>query len=880
MTDHTHAPSERLVYRGAQLRTVAMPLGGLGTGSVALCGDGSLRQWQIFNEISHQAFIPDALFAIWARVKERGARPVARVLQCAETYDDVDFVAAPLVTDHLVPSALKERLAWLPGVHGIQFSGEYPLARLTYDEPALPVQVALEAFSPFIPLNHKDSGLPAIFFIFTVRNRGEKPVELSLAMSLQNAVGYDGLQPVSGVQHPSYGGNRNALIRLAGMAALDMSSTLRVPKDERFGQMVLANLSDDCTWYAQWDNLHAFWDDFASDGLLCNVADTTPSPPGRTWNGAVAASLTVAPGSEQQSRFLLAWHFPNRCVNWDQTFFGVADKQTRFWLGTMYGNWFNSALAVADYARQNAERLIDETRLFHDAMFDSTLPEAVLDAVTAPISTLRSPTCFWTADDKFYGFEGCNNVSSGRPSGGCCPLNCTHVWNHAQALARLFPHLERTMRETDLGPQMDPQRGISHRTVLPLYLPRWYMITPVTEYAADGHLGTIIKAYRDYRQTGDRDWLHTWWPRLKLAMQQARQRWDAGGRGVCEGPQSTTYDCDLHGRNSFISGLYLAALRASEEMARIEGDESTAAECRALFERGRRNLDTELWNGEYYIQTYDAEKHKQTQYGAGCHADQLVGQWWAHICGLGHILPREHVRTALQSLFRYNFRADLTNHKQQPRQFLLPEEAGLVTCTWPRGGRPGPGPFDVTRYSDEVWTGLEYAVAGAMLFEGLVDEALALVNTARERHDGQRRNPWNEIECGDHYVRAMSSWTLLEAAAGWQYDADAASITWAPRLTPRDFRSFFVGAQGWGAITQRAMDTRQVQTLTVRYGSLEVKDLRFSWLGASPLQQVTVRAGEQLAACTWQIGADGDVGIELSQPLTLNSGEGIEVSLQ
>ncbi len=870
----------RGVYRGQRLRAVAMPLGGLGAGQVALCGDGSLRQWQIFNQVNHQAFVPDSFFAVWARSRERRVQTVARVLHSAETYDEAGFSPAPLVTDHIVPPPLKALLAKLPGVQRIEFTGEYPLAHIDYVDDALPVKVSLDAFSPFIPLNEKDSGLPAIFFIFTVMNPGEKPVDVSLAATLQNAVGWDGIVPILGTENPLYGGNRNLVVRLSHLTALDMS-TIRLPPDHpNYGQMVLATLSDRATYIAQWDNLDVFWHDFVADGALANQEDAPPSPAGRTWNGALAVPVTVEPGQSQQVSFVLSWYFPNHYVNWSQAWFGVTDTRSHFWVGKMYSNWFASALAVAEYARDHFDRLVGETRRFRDTFYDSTLPYYLLDAVTSQASTMRSPTCFWAADGKFYGFEGCHGASTGDHTiGGCCPLNCTHVWNYEQALAKLFPQLERTMRETDLGPQLTPDGGIPHRTVLPLYLPRWHMPNPTDEaYAADGHCGTILKAYREFRQSGDRGWLDRLWPNIKKAMEYAFRTWDPDADGVFEGPQWNTYDCHLYGHNTFVSGLYLAALRAGEEMAKIEGDAEFARECRARFEKGRKRLDEELWNGEYYIQIYDAEQHKQHQYGPGCHADQLLGQWWAHILDLGYILLAEHVRMALQSIYKYNFRTSFAGFLQQPRIYMRDDEAGLLICTWPRGGRPGPGVKDVTLYSDEVWTGIEYAVAGALLYEGLVDEALTITRTVRQRQDGTRRSPWNEVECGDHYARPMSSWTLLEAAMGLRYDAATASLGIAPRLTPHDFRAFFIGARGWGTLAQRVEGRNQTESLRVTYGNVELRQFSCRWLGGSPLRRVAVRADGRPLAAEWQ-EKDGEVVVTLGEPAVIAAGQVFEVAL-
>lgn len=876
MNSSSERPGERpqhRIYTGQALRCVAMPLGGIGTGSVALCGDGSLRQWQIFNQVNHEAFLPHTFFAIYAKPAGPRGELVAKVLQSDALYEDQDFQMAPSVSDHIVPEEARRLLAQLPGVEATAFVGEYPLAQVHYLDEEVPVEVTLEAHSPFIPLNAKDSGLPAVIFTFTVKNTSQQMLDVSLLATLQNGVGWDGLAPIVGVECPCYRGNRNSVVRLRGLTAIDMGMASLPADDDHFGRMTLATLNSDATYLCQWDRLDGLWRDFATDGRLANQEDSTPSASGHTWNGALAVPLRLCPREQAQVIFLLTWYFPNRYVNWDQSRLGIEDRKGKFWLGNRYNGWFDSSLAVAEYLRDNFDRLQEETRCFHDVFYSSTLPCYLLDAIGSQVSTIRTPTCLWVKDGRFYGFEGCCGASTTHCSlSGCCPLNCTHVWNYEMALAKLFPSLERTMRETDLEVQQHPSGYIPHRTVLPLYLPRAWdrQIGGPAHPALDGQLGTVLKAYREYRTCGQANWLERMWPHLKLLMDYVLEAHDPDGDGVIEGEQPNTYDISIYGANTFIGTLFLAALRAAEEMARLQGEEEAAQRYHERYEKGQGRLDTRLWNGEYFVQDVDLEKYPEQNWGLGCHSDQLLGQWWAHLLDLGYLLPEEHVRSAVQAIFRHNFREGLQGHLQRPRAFVCDDETGLLNCSWPRGGRPQVP----TLYSDEVWTGMEYEVAGLLLFEGFVEEALRMVRAVRERQDGTRRSPWNEVECGDHYVRPMSSWALLEAASGYRYDAGRGFLGFAPRLTPQDFRCFFITRQGWGTFTQQIAEGRQAETLAVAWGELELKELAFAF-EETPVT-VTVTAARRPVEVEWY-HEKGQVHISLMGPVTFTASQVLRV---
>jgi hypothetical protein len=515
--------------------------------------------------------------------------------------------------------------------------------------------------------------------------------------------------------------------------------------------------------------------------------------------------------------------------------------------------------------------------LFRKAMFDTSLPAPLIDAASSQISVLRSPTCFRDAEGAFYGFEGCNGASTEIHGnrGGCCPLNCTHVWNYAMTASRLFPQLERSMRETEWLVQQHESGYLPHRVVVPLYIRRpWDKYIGGPPYpAVDGLLGGILKTYREYRACGDRQWLGSLWKHVRLAIDHVIERYDRGD-GIIHGPQPCTYDVELEGPNSFIESLYLAALRAGEEMAKVMGDTESARKYRERFRMGKKAADALLWDGEYYAHRYDPETEAIQAYGKGCHADQLFGQWWAHSLALGHVLPGNHVRRTLASIVKYNCHDDFTDKFQFPRKYLRDDEAGMLNCTWPKGERPD----TALLYSDEVWTGIEYEVAALLLFEGMVDEALDIVAKARKRHDGRLRSPWNEIECGDHYVRAMSSWALLEAAAGYAHDASQHLIQFAPRIKPENFKCFFATATGWGQYSQRINGDAMTARLSVFGGKVLVRELRLACDSPGIIADVVAKIGRRNIPLSAKKTSHG-LAIRFIEPVDIREDQTLKVSI-
>ena len=634
------------------------------------------------------------------------------------------------------------------------------------------------------------------------------------------------------------------------------------PKAPGFGTVALATLGPRATGLVEIKDLDKAWKQFEQSGRWEKISTgkkCAPTPPGESIYGAVATTFSLARGGTFEVPFLLAWHYPNSYNHHGK------------WIGCHYATRWNNARAVARDAAARYASLHHGAELFRSTFYDSSLPYWLLDCLTANAAITRHiGVVFRIANADIYGWEGSN---------GCCDPTCTHVWGYEQSLARLFPDLERQMRRIDFKHQQRMDGGINNRTEVPS------PPHPTGEQPfADGHASCIVKAYREALNSPDESFFKEYWPHVKRAVEYLIARDVRTGvgepRGVLQDDQWNTYDEALHGVTTFISGYYLAALRAGEEWARRTGDASSAQRFRQIFESGQKKLIELCWNGEYFQQHLPDYQNRNGEVGPGCMADQLIGQWWAHQLGLGYLLPQEQVRSSLRAIFKHNFKSDLTGWKHQPRAFAGAGDKGLIICTWPRGGRPA----NVMLYSDEVWTGIEYQVASHMFYEGLIEEGLAIVKGARERYDGRprppiQRNPWNEIECGGHYARAMSSWALLLALSGYEYDGPRAALRFRPRYQPNQFKSFFVGPEGWGSISQTVGAGTQKVGIAVKQGKLHLKTLELDDIGGRTAQLAAVsHAGKTSSVPVRRetTFARLDLGPE---GITCGAGEDVEVAL-
>ncbi len=865
-------------YEGEFRREISFPLGGIGAGCIGLDGYGRLIDWEIFNRPNKRSLNGYSHFAVKA---EKDGRVLdARVLNgdalpgyMGENFSDSLHVRQGKLDrfSNYGFGPHRELMGGIPHFKNSVFEGAFPFARVVFEDESFPGQVSLSAFNPYIPLDDAASSLPAAFFTVTIANPLDEEIDYTVALSLSN---------------PQTGVYVNEPFSLNGARGLCLTDENTDEDDPVYGQLVMAVDASEAShcqqhWFrGSWfDDLSLYWREFAAYGPMKNRT----YPRNEDWNGAkhrdtatLCVKATLKPNETRAFRFALSWYYPTWVNYWNPV--REDEDCDKLWKN-FYASRFMSAREVASYALKEWDALEARTRAFTEALYASDLPEEALDAVTANISLLKSPTCMRLTNGEFYAFEGCNMHS------GSCEGSCTHVWNYAFALPFLFPQLERSMRELDYRYNQHEDGGMEFRIPLPLGRSR----APFRS-CVDGLMGGVIKFYRDWKISGSDEWLKTWWPRVKKSLAYAwaptnEDRWDPSKTGVITGRQHHTLDMELFGPNAWLNNFYLAALKAGSEISEYLGETEEAEEFARLYRQGREYTEKELFNGEYFIQKIDlTDKAMLETFGGqslmgngtlaaywneeageikyqienGCGIDQVLAQWMSDMSGLGDILDPAQVKSALQSIYCYNFYPRLGDHFNPCRVYGLNDEAGTVICEWPEGVEK---PVVPVPYSEETMHGFEYQAASHLIARGLEKEGLEMVKAVRDRYDGRRRNPWNEMECGSNYARSMASYALLLIYSGFHYDLPRGRLGFTPLKGEGRFFWSVEGAWGTVEIGKNSL------ALTVCEGKLTLSEL----LCAMGAGKATLNGVDIACART----ADG---VAFAAPVTIQAKETLTLS--
>jgi uncharacterized protein (DUF608 family) len=799
------------VYTGKNLDRVAFPIGGIGAGMVCLEGTGAISHVSVYNK-------PDIHNEPWifAAITVKDLKNGAKILE--GPVPDWKIFGLPR------KSLGASRTGYgLPRFDHAGFLARFPFATVNLQDNDIPLNILITGWSPFIPSDADNSSLPCGALEYKFVNNGNVAVDAVFSFNTVNFMRQpectNSIHPIkNGFILSNEGGDQN----------------LHLNGDFAFFTTDNETKVDHC-WYrgGHFDTETMAWNN-VEKGNFHEVAPVKKNAPG----ASLFVPVVLKPGEEKTIKVLFSWYVPDsdlRTGKDQESQTGEeCDSATGCCEAANYKPWyssrFRSIIDVASYWLLNYEMLKEYSELFKESFYNTTLPDEVLEAISANLSILKSPTVLRQHDGRLWAWEGCNDAV------GCCAGSCTHVWNYAQAIPHLFPSLERSLRETEFNESQNEIGRQIFRSGLPIRV-------VVHDYfaAADGQLGGIMKFYRDWRISGDDEWMRKMFPLVKQSMEFSINHWDPRKIGILEEPQHNTYDIEFWGPNGMCTSFYLGALQAIILMGNYLGEDTD--QYQELLDKGVNIIESELFNGEYFFQKVQVDgldakspveiqlkansspeelkellinEGTKYQYGEGCLSDGILGMWLAKVCGIDDaIVSTEKVHSHLESVYKYNYFSDLSDHANPQRPgYAMKNDGGLILCTWPHGGKHSL-PFV---YSDEVWTGVEYQVASHLMFLGKVSEGLEIVQSVRNRYDGRVRNPFNEYECGHFYARALSSYALIQGLTGIRYDAIEKTLYIDSKIGD-DFTSFFAADGGWGNIGLK----NGKPFVELKYGTIDIQ---------------------------------------------------------
>ncbi len=773
-----------MIYKGEYLKEISFPLGGIGTGSVGLAGNGRFIDWEIFNHPAKGSTNGYSHLGIKAKNKNG---VVTKILN-----SDYEKNLSGQYGGGFGHGVNAVSLCGFLHFKNAVFKGEFPIAELTFSDDEFPGDVKLLAFNPFIPSDAKNSSIPAAFFEIEVSNNTTFKTEYTVELSVANP-------NKKGINTPLKNGN---------VQMIYMSTDEVEKSDVEYKDFCIATDCEESLFQSYWyrgnfqDCLVTFWNEFDSENdLKDRVYDTAVGKDMCT----LCAKITLNSNETKKVRFVLSWNVPNNYNYWDEYKDEAGNHKTwKNYYATVFSDSKDSAL----YSLKNWDMLYEKTLKFKDALFSSTLDEAVLDAASANLSVLKSSTVLRLENGEFYGWEGVGEMA------GTCEGTCQHVWNYAYALCYLFPELERSIRDLEFKYTTKENGHMEFRLKLPLG-----RYEGDDGACVDGQMGAVIKTYREWKLSGDNEWLKSHWDDVKKVLEFAwsdknKNLWDNNKDGVLEGRQHHSLDTELFGPSSWLQSMYLAALLSASKMAKALGDTEKEREYLEVFEKGKEWTKNNLFNGKYFIHKIDLkdrsvlekfdcveffwnEETEEIKYqiANGSIIDQMFGEWHSNLIGIGEIFDPEQVKTALSSMMKLNFKENLRNHINPCRTFALNDEAGTTICDYESNRDKPKNPIP---YCEETMTGFEYSFAGLLIQNKMTDEGLKVIKAVRDRYDGKKRNPWNEIECGSNYARSMASFALISAYSGFVADLPNKTLRFNPVIQKTPFKAFFAVDGGWG----------------------------------------------------------------------------------
>ncbi len=822
------------IYRSYDRPRSGIAHGGIGAGAIELRKDGQFYNWSIFNNFPRgtgpifklatlpRSFDESSLLFFLVRFQVAGEKPKIKLLQLNNEYNEAALVG------------IAYYYPWMTAIERIEYQARFPYTIMKFTDAEMPFEIELTVHSPFIPHDVKNSALPGIYFDFTVTSQSEKPVNVFLIGTLRNLVGYD--------NHEKYFTSK--LVEGKGYKYFDLSVDGMDKEHPTFGQMGLASLSDESTYYLGWEHKHPYYELLVVNNCFPNIDDTEGrnkiDPATGKKRGmyqyesldqrhfsSIGITRELEPGESFQHQFVMAWYFPNAYgshnasskdayAKWNVTSdYWVNQKITKK-IGNYYNNFFSNAAEVADYMIRHRSDLIGRTKRFFDDFYSSDLEPFLLEQISSQLNTFRTSATLNQA-----GQFGMREGMSADKSWG--PNNTSDVAYYGSTTTIcLFPELQLASLRAHKNVQQ-PDGDIAHGLAYDL------------DYTQSGTWGVshrvdlvgnyIQMAVRDFLWTNDRQFLREMWPSLKSAFDFAIERWDLNGDQMPDmnGIMSSYDNFPMYGLASYIHSQWLNTARGMFELAKILNDSEMKSKAEAIYKKAAELMEQHLWNGRYYVLANDFQGNRGVD--DGCLTDQIIGQWMAHQSGFGHLLNPDHVQSALRTVLQMSYRPDF----------------GLRNCTWPK--YPDLFPIHETDLwvdqANTCWTGVELAFASFLMYEDMYDEAIQVVKTVNDRY---RNNGlyFDHQEFGGHYFRPMAAWGILNGALGLAIQND--NYFFSPCVPRTSYKILFAGNRG----TAFFIKTDSHIALDIRSGQFNLASIAIDKKLADARKMITLN-GKRMA---------------------------------
>ncbi len=739
---------------------MGVPLGGLGGGTITRGWMGDFVRWQLRPGIYEYNSLGADHFSVY--IRRAGQRP-------------------RLQTFHPGKPSTGTLAGWAWGLSGEKstYYALFPRAWTVYKEPDPDLKLTCRQVSPVIPHNYRESSTPAGVFVWTLENSGKEDATVGLMFTFQNG---------TGGPNDREGGHVNRSFRMEAkggeVVGVAMQHAYRQPKPLEKGQKpeeqehfedpltfaiaAQAKPGVEVTYRTRFVTNSSgmdLWGDFREGGKLENIEDERPSSERISTGGAVCATVEVPAGETREVAFALAWDMPLARFGEGRAYYR---RYTRF-----YGREGDAAPKIARDALLNYPAWEKQIESWQKPILDDKgLPDWYKSALFNELYYLVDGGTVWTdgEEGKAPPPEGEIGQFAYLEGHEYRMYNTYDVHFYASfALAQLWPELElslqgdyaRALRAKDeeerrlTGSGRKAPRKVKGMIPHDLGAPGedpWYKVNAATYQDVglwkDLNPKFVLQVYRDYIATGNKDFVAGVWDEVRTAIGHM-EPFDVDEDGLIEndGFPDQTYDTwSMYGPSAYCGGLWLACLSAAAAMADLLGHAKVATKYRKKLKQAQQAYEDILWNEEYY--DFDGSTYRQHN---SIMADQLAGQWYARACGLEPIVPEEQAKIALQKIYDFN---------------VMKFENGEIGAV--NGMRPD-GTVDISSLqSQEVWTGVTYALAATMLQESLEEEGFATA-------EGLYLAGWQEFgywfmtpEAWDHegncrslgYMRPLAIWAM------------------------------------------------------------------------------------------------------------------------